>query len=453
MDPLKQKKLQREAAHEAAKGIMDTADKEDRSLTETEQERFDGLTKRFNDLDAEIKRRQELAKNDAKLNAHEPTKTTPEIALPEQRVEIPHYPASRLVGFKGPDPYIARRNAYCVGKWLIWQVRGNPAGQRDAGDWLQRYAPEMRVSQEGINTKGGATVPIIMSNTVIDLFEQYGVLRQHTSVEPMSTDFVPIPRITGGLTAYAIGETPTNGITESDTAWDNVELTARKWGVLNRMSTDLAEDSIINFAEKTVQKGALAIMTSQDNAGIDGDGTSTHHGIVGIRTKMVDGNHAGSVVDAVSGDDKFSDLTITSFESMLAALPDFAFANAKWFIHRSGFSQSMERLMNAAGGNTNRDLSAGALPQFLGYDVIFMNSMPKVTTTLDDLVMCIFGDMEQAVTIGDRRDIRLDTTASRYFENDQIGIKLTSKFDINVHDIGGVAATDRGSLIGLLGTA
>jgi HK97 family phage major capsid protein len=47
-----------------------------------------------------------------------------------------------------------------------------------------------------------------------------------------------------------------------------------------------------------------------------------------------------------------------------------------------------------------------------------------------------FGNLQMASTMGSRRDIRFMTSSDKYWEEDQIGIKCTERFDINVHDLG-----------------
>ena len=84
-------------------------------------------------------------------------------------------------------------------------------------------------------------VPEQMMASVIDLREQYGVFRQEATIVPMGRDTVNWPRRTGGLTAYFVGEN--TALTESQVSWDNVNLTAKKLGVLTRFSTELDEDS------------------------------------------------------------------------------------------------------------------------------------------------------------------------------------------------------------------
>jgi hypothetical protein len=50
--------------------------------------------------------------------------------------------------------------------------------------------------------------------------------------------------------------------------------------------------------------------------------------------------------------------------------------------------------------------------------------------------MFFFGDLPKAAMMGERRGVTIKRSDHRYFENDQIGLLGTERFDINVHDFG-----------------
>jgi HK97 family phage major capsid protein len=74
---------------------------------------------------------------------------------------------------------------------------------------------------------------------------------------------------------------------------------------------------------------------------------------------------------------------------------------------------------------------------------------PTATTDISDTAMIGFGDLGMAVTMGERRGISIQTSNERYFEYDQVAIKATERFDINVHDIGD--STTAGPFVALIG--
>ena len=94
-------------------------------------------------------------------------------------------------------------------------------------------------------------------------------------------------------------------------------------------------------------------------------------------------------------------------------------------------------------------IADGQRLSYLGHEIVISEAMPTSTGDLSDEAMLLFGDMQSAATMGVRRDIRIATDESRYFELDQVAIKGTERYDIVVHDCG--TATDAGAVVALIG--
>jgi HK97 family phage major capsid protein len=108
----------------------------------------------------------------------------------------------------------------------------------------------------------------------------------------------------------------------------------------------------------------------------------------------------------------------------------------------------MQRLADAAGGNTTQNIMGGTGPSFLGFPVVWvqvMNSTLSAQTSTEGL--CYFGDLRQAIKLGTRRGMAISTSVDRYFETDEIGIKATQRLDIVVAEKG--TSSVAGSVIGL----
>ena len=305
---------------------------------------------------------------------------------------------------------------------------------------------------EGINTAGGFIVPDEFESTIIDLREEYGSARRNCRIKPMASDHSNEPKKTGGLTAHPVGENAT--LTESEQTWGNVELTAKKWGVLTRISSELSEDSLINLADDLANDVALAFATAEDEACIDGDGTSTYHGITGIRTKMIDGNHAYSYVEAAAAGDNWSEIDASDLTNVMAAAPKYARRGAKWHCSPLAKVAVFDRLVAAGGGNTIVTLEQGAniiTPRYMGYPIEEWPAMPTddSAAALNAKIMMFFGNMIMSTKMGVRRGITIKRLEERYAEYDQIGIMATERMTINHHTIGDTAV--RGPVVGLLG--
>ena len=427
---------------ESAREIKDKCDQEARGLTQEEADKFDAHLRESERLDKEAERQERLEAMETRLAAPKDRKSTPETAN-GQRIEVVKPDMFRFGSLRAFRSKTAEADAYTAGKWLMATIMGDATSRQ----WCRDKGIEMRVQTEGVATAGGFVVPDVMERAIIDLREQYGMFRQNARVIPMSSDHSIIPRRTGGVTAYFVGET--DAITASDKSWNQVELTAKKLGALTRMSTDLSEDAIINIADDLAQEMAYAFAIKEDACGIDGDGTSTYGGMIGMRTKMVDGDHVGSYVAATTPATTYAQIDNTELIAMIGALPMYARSGAKWHCSPEAKAGIFDRLSLAAGGNNASDLGAGATAKYAGFEIAEAAGMPS--TMANGLIALWLGDMSLSSTLGDRRGITLKVSSERYLEYDQIGIQATERFCIVNHDVGGTFGV-RGPVVGLQGT-
>lgn len=353
-----------------------------------------------------------------------------------------------LRAFKGQG----EEAAYRAGMW----ARAALFSDSRAQSWIAEHGVRgwdfdrqtyVRAGVEGVFSKGGAIVPDEMSSAIIDLREEFGIARSIVRVVPMGSDHQWIPRRAGGVTAYFVGENVEP--TASDKTWNNVELTAKKLGAQCKFSSEYAEDAVIDVAEDLASEIAYAFAEKEDDCLFNGDGTSTYGGIVGILPKIIDGTHTAGAIEATAPIDTFAEVTQAELDNVMAALPRYANANARWYGSNQCKVLVWDALAAAAGGNTVLDLGRGPEPAFFGYGQTISQKMPTSTGSLDALAMLLFGDMSLAVTMGDRRGFRTRLLEERYAELDQLAVVGFERFDINVHDLGD--NTDAGPVVTLYG--
>jgi HK97 family phage major capsid protein len=363
-----------------------------------------------------------------------------------------------LKAFKGDG---AAERAFRFGQWFLAGPCGRFAENNSLVARAKTYAREHglqmeRAHTESVNEDGGFTVPAEFSNDFIDLREQYGVIRRHSKVEPMSSETKIVPRRTGGLTFYPAGETV--AATESKKGWDQVTLVARKWLCLAKVSSELREDSVVNMADDLANEMAYAASQLEDNFGFNGDGTSTYHGIRGIRNKILGlsatrANIAGLVVGAGN---LWSELVLTDFEKVVALLPQYADTNnAKWFCHKTFYWNVMAKLILASGGVTGSEVEGARTKRFLGYDVEVSQVLPRVEA--NDHVPALFGDLRMGTKLGNRRDLTIALSEHSSFDQDELDIRGSIRNDFIAHDVGNASGTadDRvpGPIVGILTAA
>lgn len=449
---LKQLQDKKAAIHAEMRAMVELAASEERSLGKGEEyakekETYEKLEKRFEDINSDLdieQRLQEREREMAAVQDHNQLTEDEKRALEgkeKKKSTIPAQAMQRygtLKSFKGEK---ANERAYRAGQWFMAALFGN---QRSA-QFCKDNGIELRAQSEGINSAGGALVPSELLQVIIDLREQYGVFRRECRVVPMTSDSLTIPRRVGGVTAYFMGEG--DDITESDKNWDSVNLVAKKLGALIRYSSELAEDAIIDIADDLASEIAYAFALKEDQCGFIGDGTSTYGGITGAAVKIDTAPHTASVVTAAAGNTAFSTLDEADFDAVIGALPEYASMNAKWYISKVGYANSMQRLMYAAGGNTTETVAGKTQMMFKGYPVVISQVLNKTVAADTSAIKCLFGDLSMAAALGNRRDITLKTSEDRYFESDQVAIRGIERVDINVHDLG--STTEAGPLIGL----
>jgi HK97 family phage major capsid protein len=211
------------------------------------------------------------------------------------------------------------------------------------------------------------------------------------------------------------------------------------------MSNELNSDAIISLTDDIVGEIAYAFAYKEDQCGFNGDGTSTYGGIVGVREKL--GSAGTNQYDTGYA---YNNIALQDITDTTALLPTYARMGARWFMSPTVYNQ-LEYLRVNAGGNTARDLEAGLNMRFLGYPVVLSEAMPSTATT--NQICAIFGDLSLAADFGDRAGTSISVSDSAVvdddsvFEKDELAVRGTMRFDINVHDAGD--SSNAGPIVGL----
>ena len=330
-------------------------------------------------------------------------------------------------------------------------IKGFVFGDAEARRWCKDHGVESRVQAGGINSLGGVLTSPELSSEIIRLVEEFGVFPQQAKRVNMNSDTLVYARRTGGLTARPVGENVE--VTASDVTFDNVELTAKIWGVANRTSNSLLEDSVIDLADAMAVETAQAFSEAFDNAGFIGDGTLAYHGVTGVAVKILQSAYSASVVTA-TGNATFDTLTMKNFTDLLARLPMYARSrNARWYISPAGWGSAMLRLAmlpggsSGPGGNSSDNVASGFGETFLGYPVTLVQSLESRLTGTTGGCAALFGDLSQAAIFGERRAISIKTASERYIEFDQTLTFATTRNAMVVNDIG--STTKAGPVVAL----
>ena len=378
----------------------------------------------------------------APASAAAPAPAAPAVTEPESRevrakktlesleirgVHVPHHTQLRAFNERPEDV----ETAYRCGRWL----RAHFFKNAEDLQWCKDHGVQARALGENTNSAGGALVPEEFAARVIRLVENYGTFAA-SGVEKvtMTRDTMIIPKRVTGTTAYFIGEGV--AVTESQPSYNNVQLVAKKLAVSTRMSTEVAEDSLINLADSCAMEFATSLAFQIDQCGWIGDGTSTYGGIYGLVPKLDSGNFSASLQTAATGGVSFETLTIADFLKCIGKLPLYARQGAQWYISPAGYAASMARLRYAAGGNAVADLGGGVTETFLGYPVNQVHVMNSTLGSDTSKVKVLFGNLGLSSIYARRRDFSVRLYDQVYATTDQLLLQGTMRFDVVHHTLG-----------------
>lgn len=444
-----------------ATALLNLADSEGRALTDDEVSKVEALNDSAKDKETRAaalrengERRAALEARRTALNSVDPADSLPkpQRTADLNRRESSYIPATarhagRLKAFTGPD---AEERAYQSGVWIASMLPGARY------DWARKRAKEVlpqewRAMKEGLPAAGGVLVPTPLRRTIIENREQFGVARQILDFYPMSSDTENIPAVGSGTTVYCVDEGGT--ITASDMTTKKVSITAKKWAALTKISRELQEDAIIDIGDRVAMDIARSLAEKEDTILIDGDGTSTYGGVVGLRPKIIDGTHTVSAVDVVTATHNLlSEVDSDDVARLVGTLPEYAHANAVWLTSGMGFALIFQPLILAAGGATTGDMERGARMRYLDFPIFKSPKMPKgAATDYDAVCMLFLGDFNRAIAAGERRGLTVEFLTELYAATDEVGVKVTERFGMSVHDLGDT--TDAGPVVGLIGSS
>jgi HK97 family phage major capsid protein len=348
-----------------------------------------------------------------------------------------------LKNFKSDDRGDAVDKALRFGHWLLASK-----GNRKSLSFCDRHGIEVKAHTEGVNSAGGFLVPDEFETELISLREQFGVFRREARVRPMSSDTLRVPRRSATLSASFVGEATAG--TESTQTFESVLLVAKKAMVLTTVSNELNEDAFVNLADDVAGEIAYAFAKKEDECGFIGTGTSTYGGIPGVVDIIENGTTAVQYYDSTLSS-SFADLSLDNIGAFMGLLPAYADTpNAKFYMHKAVWHGAFEAALTSAGGTSAREIKDGyaGQPTLFGYPVVFTQVMRSSYTA--DKIVALFGDLTLAASFGDRRQttIQISDSALNAFEQDELAIRGTERFDINVHDAGDSSTT--GPIVGLL---
>ena len=238
-----------------------------------------------------------------------------------------------------------------------------------------KYASVSNVLSEGTDSEGGYLVPDEYENTLVQALEGENVIRGRSHVITTSNGTHKIPVVASKGEASWIDE---NGAyPEDDDTFAQVNIDAHKVGTIIKVSEELLNDSAFNLESYFAQEFARRIGTKEEDAFINGNGSSKPTGIL---------------TSAEVGVTAASDKTITADEiiDLIYSLKGSYRRNAVWVLNDSTV-KVIRKLKDENGQYIWQPaLKDGDHDTLLGRPILTTGAMPEIAA---DAKPVIFGDL------------------------------------------------------------
>ena len=273
-----------------------------------------------------------------------------------------------------------------------------------------KYASVSNVLSEGTDSEGGYLVPDEYENTLVQALEGENVIRGRSHVITTSNGTHKIPVVASKGEASWIDE---NGAyPEDDDTFAQVNIDAHKIGTIIKVSEELLNDSAFNLESYFAQEFGRRIGTKEEEAFINGNGSSKPTGIL-----------ASAEVGVTAASDK----TITADEiiDLFYSLKGSYRRNAVWVLNDSTV-KVIRKLKDENGQYIWQPaLKDGDHDTLLGRPILTTGAMPEIAA---DAKPVIFGDLSY-YWIGDRQGVTFKRLNERYADMGQVGFLASKRVD------------------------
>ena len=273
-----------------------------------------------------------------------------------------------------------------------------------------KYASVSNVLSEGTDSEGGYLVPDEYENTLVQALEGENVIRGRSHVITTSNGTHKIPVVASKGEASWIDE---NGAyPEDDDTFAQVNIDAHKVGTIIKVSEELLNDSAFNLESYFAQEFGRRIGTKEEEAFINGNGSSKPTGIL---------------TSAEVGVTAASDKAITADEliDLFYSLKGVYRRNAVWVLNDTTVKAIRKLKDNNGQYIWQPALKDGDHDTLLGRPILTTGAMPEITA---DAKPVIFGDLSY-YWIGDRQGVTFKRLNERYADMGQVGFLASKRVD------------------------
>ncbi len=290
--------------------------------------------------------------------------------------------------------------------------------------WTIKKSPEdtrLKALAEGTDSTGGFLVPEEFRPTLLARSLERSVVRPYATVIPMTRDTLNIPKIVetshashlfGGIIAYWLEEAGTK--TESEPKFGQVKLIAKKLTGYTYASDELLDDSAIALEALLMQQFGAAIGWYEDLAFIRGNGVGQPLGIFGSGA-LLRVNRAGTTV------------TLADLANIMARMyPDSLYGPSTiWILSPAVLAYLVQMVSTCIAWLPASAGIAGRIPAtILGMPFAVTEKVPTLASAGDIGLY----DLSYYL-IGDRKDLRVDSSTHVRFTTDETAWRFVERVD------------------------
>lgn len=306
-------------------------------------------------------------------------------------------------------------------------IRNNGIGfqqESEAKEFLGFVSAIFNQSQKDLNTAvaedGGFLVQPEYRNNLMSIIEAHGIARQNCSVFTMNSNELVMPKLTGGVQVYWIGEKQTIPQTQPD--FGEFKMSVKKLAALVPMTSEFLEDASIEIANLLLTLFGQAIAKEEDRIVFQGRvlGADPFNGVL---------HNPGTTQHVLpANSDAFTDITADDLEEVVSKQSSTLTGNARWYMHRTIFS--IIRKLKYGGSSDGEYIyaqpTADSVPTIWGYPVTLVETMVPSSASGASTPFIFFGDLSNYY-IGDRRRMQLARSEHVGFANDKVFLRITQR--------------------------
>ncbi len=295
---------------------------------------------------------------------------------------------------------------------------------KTAGDFVKMVKaifvrdPSAKDLTTGIDSDGGFLVQPEYRNTLLVLLESFGLARRDCTVFPIGTNELTMPRLTGGVQVYWIGEGQT--IPQTQPSFGEFTMSVKKLAALVPMTSEFLDDASIEIANLLMTLFAQAIAKEEDRVVFNGGAAPTdpfsgvlYHPNVGSKV-LATGKTSFADIDA----DDLAAVTTANSQTLIGA--------AKWYMHRTIWNVIRTLKYSGTGEYIYAAPSGGAAGTIWGYPYELVETMPSINDDAVSTPFIFFGDLSHYY-IADRKAMTMARSEHVGFAQDKVFLRVINR--------------------------